>query len=176
MSMTLIAHTELGSAASSITFSSIPATFTDLLIVSSLRSSASGQEQDGQITFNGSTSGYSERMLVGYGNVAASAAASGSRINWAMIATGASQTSNTFSNSAVYIPNYRTSAAKSVSGDAVAENNATGAQMRIDAALWNNTDAINSITITVGSGNFVQYSSATLYGITAGSSGGVVVS
>lgn len=175
--MQLIQTVTVGSGGqAAIDFTSIPATFTDLYVVSSLRASAAGDEQNGAITFNGSSSGYSERMLVGYGNVAASAAASGSQINWAMIATGSGQTSNTFANSAVYIPNYRSSAAKSVSGDAVAENNATGAQMRIDAALWNNTDVINRVTITCPSGVWVQHSSASLYGILAGSSGGVVVS
>jgi hypothetical protein len=37
--------------------------------------------------------------------------------------------------------------------------------MAFIAALWSNTAAINAITITSGDGNYVQYSSATLYGI-----------
>jgi hypothetical protein len=176
MTMTLIETKTLGTAQAAIEFTSIPQDATDLCVMASLRTTTSGDEQNGTLTFNDSTSGYSEKMLVGYGDSRTSVSQSGSGISWALIATGNSQTSNTFSNSAAYIPNYTSSAAKSVSGDAVSENNATAAQMRIDAALWNNTAAITKVSVTCGSGNFSIGSTISLYKITKGSSGGVVVS
>ena len=89
-------------------------------------------------------------------------------------------TSNTFSSGAMYVPNYRSGTSKSVSIDSVSESNATGTfdwWVNIGANLWADNAAITKITITPSGGhNFVQHSSASLYGITAGSSGGVVVS
>jgi hypothetical protein len=64
----------------------------------------------------------------------------------------------------IYIPNYAGSSNKSVSIDSVTENNATGAYSGLTAALFASTAAITSFGISTGS-NFVQYSTATLYGI-----------
>ena len=181
--MTLIQHTELASAQSAIVFNSIPTTFTDLYLVTSLRDGVSGVADAMTIYFNASTSGYSVRRLFGNGSGAfsdteakRSSTSAGSRIVVNSVA-GATATSNTFANNAIYIPNYRSGAAKSVSADGVTENNATTSDLGIIAGLWSGTDAITTITIEpYSSVNFSQFSSATLYGITAGSSGGVVVS
>jgi len=54
---------------------------------------------------------------------------------------------------------------KSISADAVEENNGTTAFAGLSAALWSNTAAITSITLTPQTGSYVQYSTATLYGI-----------
>jgi hypothetical protein len=190
MSMTLIAHTELGSAQASITFSSIPQTFTDLFLVLSARSS------DTTVTFaggydpflyrlNSTTSGYTSRALNGIGNAVDSDADStrtstGGGGTWGRISqwgiNNANNTSNTFSSVRIYIPNYRSLAAKSISTDFVTENNATNAFQSVSAQLWNNTAAIDTVAFALGVGSFVTNSSATLYGITAGSSGGVTVS
>ena len=168
MSMTVIEHIEVGSGgAASITFTSIPQTYTDLYLVCSLRSATTAAE-----TFlypNGSTSNLSARFLRGSGSGADSSAV----LRW--YSSYSTQTANTFSNMTAYFPNYAGSTAKSYSADSVAENNATLAFQTINAGLWNDTTPISSLTIDI-SGDFVQYSSATLYGITAGSSGGVTVS
>jgi len=76
----------------------------------------------------------------------------------------------------IYIPNYTSSNAKSASIDGVSENNATASYQTIDAFLWNDTSAITSITLTLSGGNFAQYSSASLYGVTAGNDGITTVS
>ena len=171
MSMTLIQHTELASAQAEITFSSIPATFTDLLVVFSTRSTF---RQDTSVKFNGSTANFSDRYLIGTGSSVFSGT---SPANFLGVLNGSGQTANTFASGQLYIPNYRTSAFKSWSVDSVGENNATEAYQNIIAGLWSVTDAITSVTIYQTNGdNLGQYSSATLYGITAGSSGGVVVS
>jgi hypothetical protein len=176
MTYTLIAHAEVGSGgAANITFSSIPATFTDLVVFYSLRETEAGAWLNTFLTFNGSSAGYSERMLRGTGTGVGSFSHSQSSLQWVYDA-GSLATANTFGNAALYIPNYTSSNAKSVSMDIVTENNSSDAVAVINAGLWNNSAAINSISITSTPHDFVQYSSATLYGITAGSSGGVVVS
>lgn len=177
MSMTLIQHIELGSAQASITFSSIPATFTDLVVVTCLRGN-----QFGGITLNSNNSNTSMRVLWGTGSSVSSASYTSFTYNiWQTVAKSGS-TASTFGNANIYIPNYLSSAAKSISIDSVSENNGTAAEQIISAALWNNTAAITSIALTSldanlnANGTFAQYSSATLYGITAGSSGGVTIS
>jgi hypothetical protein len=177
MTYTLIERVELTSAQASITLSSIPATFTDLHLLISIRSTENAVGSNAEITFNGSTSGYSSRLLYGTGSSAASATGGTTKINWAPTTTGNNSTASTFGNASIYISNYRTSNAKSVSIDAVAENNATTNRLDLNAALWNNSAAITSIAFNwEQSANFAVGSSITLYGITAGSSGGVVVS
>jgi hypothetical protein len=78
-----------------------------------------------------------------------------------------SSTASTFGNFQMYIPNYAGSSNKSVSIDAVTENNATAAEANLVAGLWSSTAAITSITLyNYGSvTNFMQHSTATLYGI-----------
>jgi len=177
MSMTFIQHTELTSTQASITFSSIPNTFTDLYLVLSFRSTEGFTGSNAQMSFNGSSSGYSTRLLYGTGSGAASATGGSTIINWSPTTSGGGSTANTFGNASIYIPNYTSSNAKSVSIDAVAENNATASRQDINAGLWNNSAAISSISFTwEQSTNFAIGSSATLYGITRGSTPGVTVS
>jgi hypothetical protein len=171
MTYTLIAHTELTSSQLAIGFTSIPTTFTDLLLVFSGRGIG-----DVKIRFNGSSTLASRRHLFGTGSSTGSGAATD---GYAGRTAMSSFTANTFGNTQIYIPNYRSNTAKSYSVDSVDENNATQAFQVILAGLWSVTDPITSLEISdlgVGGLQFVQYSSATLYGITAGSSGGVVVS
>jgi hypothetical protein len=178
MTMEIIQHTELASAAASITFSSIPQTYTDLLIVFSARSTVTNT-QDVYLQFNGDTSsGYTMRRLFGTGSGVASdaissATATGFRVGRAL---GTNTTASTFSNCQVYIPNYRSSVAKSASSDQVDENNATASFQLITACLYSGTSAITSILMGGLGGSFAQYSSATLYGITSGSDGTTTVS
>lgn len=157
----LIASTTLGSAQSSIDFSSIPSTFTDLCLKVSLRH-ATGAPYLG-ISFNGSTSSFTYRYLEGNG---ASASSGNGSANWSIAINPSSATASTFSNGEIYIPNYAGSYNKSFSADGVTENNGTTAYADLFASLWSNTAAINQITLSaVGGGNFVQYSSAYLYGV-----------
>jgi hypothetical protein len=177
--MQLIQFQELGSNQTSVTFSSIAGTFTDLVIIASARTDRSGQVDDQlQMRFNGVTSGYSERGLFGNGSSPTSFSnSSQTSIRDIIWTTAANATSNTFGNGAVYIPNYASSNPKSVSSDSVTENNATAASQAIMAGLWSGTDPINSITLSPLNGtNILANSSFALYGITKGSDGIVTVS
>lgn len=78
---------------------------------------------------------------------------------------GSTATASTFCNSEFYVPNYRSSNQKSVSADTAFENNTTAAGLVLLAGLWTGTAAISAIRIYPDGGNFAQYSTLTLYGI-----------
>ena len=164
--MTLIASSTVGSGgASSIDFSSIPSTYTDLCVKLSVRSNNAGTGyQSINISFNGSSSNKSGRYLIGNGSSASSGSLSTDMFLIYSL-QDAGTTASTFASSELYIPNYSSSNYKSSSADAVTENNATSAGIGMTANLWSNTAAINQITLTTQSGNFVQYSTAYLYGV-----------
>ena len=161
----LISSVTVGSGgAANITFTSIPSTYTDLCLKISLRSLYSSTGDNTNIGFNGSTASFSLKLLYGTGASAASYGASDNS-NVTVIA-GANATSNTFGNGEIYISNYAGSNYKSISADSVGENNGVAAQQYFYAGLWSNTSAITSIALTSGnSQDFVQYSTAYLYGI-----------
>ena len=160
-----IASVTVGSGgASSIDFTSIPSTYTDLCLKVSGRSttSAGAVWNYFELRPNGSTSSGSFRQLYGTGSAAASGFGS---INFGGYANDSSATTSTFGNSETYICNYAGSTNKSWSNDSVTENNATGALTNFSASLWSNTSAITSLTLVLGTGNWAQYSTAVLYGI-----------
>ena len=151
------------SGLSTIDFTNIPQTFTDLKLVASLRVSRPSTDIDGiLIRFNNDNTGgnYSGRRLYGTG----SSATSDSNTTGNFFATAASSTASVFASNEMYLPNYTSSNYKSVSGDSVEENNATAASQDLNAGLWSSSAVINRVTFTAP-GNFAQYSTATLYGI-----------
>jgi hypothetical protein len=161
-----IATVTVGSGgAATIDFTSIPATYTDLKVIVSSRTNNTSTFGDALLVrFNSSTSDYTSRRL--YGSVGPNSV-SGTTM-YSGQASSSTQTSNTFGNSELYIPNYRSTAAKSSSSDGVNENNSADAVTQFSANLWNPATqaAITSITILPEVGtSFVQYSTATLYGI-----------
>ena len=157
----LISTVTVGSGgASSIEFTSIPQTYTDLLVVCSGRTNGSGNGTN--ISFNGNTSNYSNRALQGNGSAASSF---GTYNRNAGMVTDSNQTASVFGSTSIYVPNYAGSTFKSYSADGVSENNAATAYMSFIAGLWSDVSAITSLTLSLMVGNFVQYSSATLYGI-----------
>ena len=161
----LIAKNVLGSDTSSVTFSSIPATYTDLYIVSSARSSFASAAITAKLRFNGagSDTNHSCRRLYGTG-----AAAVSDTQSFCQLGTigGSTVTTDTFSVMEGYIPNYAGGAAKSIATASATENNSATAYILLMANLWNDTSAITSIEILGTSGNFKAGSSFFLYGIT----------
>ena len=146
-------------------FSSIPSTYTDLCLVVSARSSNSNSDLTLQV--NSVSANYSWRMLLGDGSSASSQNLSGqSTLNRAGRSNGSGTTSNTFSSNQIYIPNYAGSTAKSFSIEGLYEDNATANRMALIAGLSTDTAAVSTLTLAIdGGGNFVQYSTAYLYGI-----------
>ena len=150
--------------ASNIEFTSIPNSYTDLVILHSLRGESAGP-LGVKINFNGSTTSMSGRSIetngVNIGSDTLTQMYSGA-------APGSTQTANTFSNGTIYIPNYAGTNNKPSSADTVSESNsasASQAYLHFNANLWSNTNAITTVTLALTTGNIAQHSIATLYGI-----------
>jgi hypothetical protein len=149
--------------ASTIDFTSIPQTYTDLQIVLSIRTSAAAAGM--LVSFNGSTSNLSSRYAFFDGGSSVGSTTNATQIfNFGVNYSGT--TASTFGNATVYIANYTSNAFKAVSIDGGNEDNGSNAYQGFSAGLWSNTAAITSVTITPQSGTLQQFSTATLYGVT----------
>jgi hypothetical protein len=159
----------LGSDQASVTFSTIAGTYTDLCLKFSARSDANDTSNDLKVLLNGSTASvYSNLVLKGTGSSAFSQVQTNNSAPFIGIVVSNTATASTFGNGEFYFPNYTSSNAKSMSADAVSENNATAALATIGAYLWNPSTqaAITSIAISPYNGTvFRQHSSFYLYGI-----------
>jgi hypothetical protein len=161
-----IATVTVGSGGSaSMDFNSIPSTYTDLLVKISARTTNAAVNDNVSIRPNGATTSRSLRRIYGSGaNVATDTLTD---IVVGNIA-GSTATANTFGNAEFYLPNYgSTTTYKSFSTDGVNESNIVSVvYSSIVAALWSSNSAITSLNLYSEAGaNFVQYSTATLYGI-----------
>jgi hypothetical protein len=146
-----------------IEFTNIPQGYTDLCIKYSLRGTTASLFINNRIRFNDSTSGYTAVLIYGNGSTITNITQSTSLIQYAQYSTGSSATGSTFSNGEIYIPNYAGSNNKSMSAEHVTENNGTEAFAGLTSGLWANTSAITKVSLAPTSGNFAQYSTATLY-------------
>lgn len=155
---TAIAKTVLTGTQTDVTFSSIPSTYTDLVLLISARKTNVAVSDS--ITVNAiSSSLYSRTGLAGNGSTASS-----DNFGNDGSVSAASATSNTFGSVEVYFPNYAGSTNKVQSTTSVAESNTATitAANKVTAALKRDTAAISSITVT---GEFVSGSRFDLYGI-----------
>jgi len=173
--MKLIESKTLASAAAQIEFTAIPSTFTDLIILCSLRSTSTDAYVNINLGFNSNTANFTARWLYGLGSGGTGSASS--LVRYAGDLNTANDTANTFSNSSIYIPNYTGSThSKSFSTDSVRETNASANASAISAGLWNDTAAITSVQLDSSDGNFVVGSTISLYGVLKGSDGIVTTS
>lgn len=167
----LIASNTLGSSAASVTFSSIPATYTDLVLKCSIRDGyVSGSNpnafQTQFLRFNSSSvAQYSRTLIYSDGSTAYSDRGTGNTSLYLQYGDSDGATANTFSNGELYIPNYNSSTNKPTSWFNAHENNSATAYINAHANLWSNTSAITSITITNGAGELKTGSTFWLYGI-----------
>jgi hypothetical protein len=157
-----IATTTLGSAAASYTFSSIPATYTDLIVI--VNGGATGAADMG-IRFNGDTAtNYSRTVLSGNGTSATS-----SRISSADFfrPTNTGNLNNTLNfNAIINIFNYtNTTTFKTI----LSRTNNAGTGTDATVGLWRKTpEAITSVLLlTTDSQSFSTGTTFTLYGIKA---------
>lgn len=156
---TLIASTTVGTATTDVIFSSIPNTYTDLLLKASFRTN--GASDSILITLNTSTSNFSNTILEGTGTTVVSSTNSTSgRYSGYSLNT----TTNTFANFELYIPSYTASQNKPFSISTATEANATAAYFDAIAGLWSNTNAITEVKLSMAA-NFAINSSFFLYGI-----------
>jgi len=153
-----IATTTLGSAAASISISSIPATYTDLRLVVNGGTSVSGTYA--WIQFNSDTStNYSTTRLDGDGGSPASARTTS--------ATFIRNSTSLDSNPNLVITDifsYASSAFKTCLINTAADQNGSG-RVTQTVGLWRSSSAITSILFSANSGNLNAGTTATLYGI-----------
>ena len=167
---TLISSNVLTSSAASVTFSAIPATYTDLVVRVSARNAGTANAYPSimRVRLNSDTSSlYSSTYLYGQDGTAGSFSESNTDRIGAYASNSNTSTSNTFSNVEIYIPSYTASQNRPVSVNGAAEINATTANINAaSAGLYRSTTAVSSITLSSGnSQDFVSGSSFYLYGI-----------
>ena len=160
-----IATQTLGSAAASVTFSSIPGTYTDLVLVVTPASSA---QKDVDIRLNGDTgTNYSHTVLSGNGTSAISSRTSS---NASAYITYYAATNTTLGNS-VFIVNFMNYSNTTTYKTMLARANNASTGVDAAVALWRNTAAITSIQIgpnlQQGTNTWSTGSTFSLYGILA---------
>jgi hypothetical protein len=154
-----IATTTLGSTASSVTFSSIPSTYTDLVIVSA--PIGNGDAQVNMKFNNDSSALYSYTILAGNGTSAVSARAVqstsiGLDYYFSVTTAGGITTINVmnYANTTTY-------------KTALIRSGTAGKATMAIVGLWPFTSAINRIDLTATSSTFAAGSMFTIYGIKA---------
>ena len=158
-----IATTTLGSAAATITFSSIPATYTDLRIVIPFFKETATSQTSVVVQFNSDTgTNYSFTSVSGNGSSASSTRSSNDNYIYANFMTDATSTNLCLTTIDVF--SYAGSTNKTVLATGSADKNGSGSIERI-VGLWRNTSAINTVALKSQIGNFASGTTATLYGI-----------
>jgi hypothetical protein len=161
---TPIATQTLGSAAASVTFSSIPQGYTDLVLVCNIAQSSGNNSL--RYRFNGDTgSNYSDTYLYGNGTSAGSGRDT-SQTSGTIYVTGSTTIE---ANYIVQFMNYSNATTyKTVLG----RSNRASSEVAADVGLWRSTSAINSISLAMGgsfpTNNFASGSTFSLYGIQVG--------
>jgi hypothetical protein len=167
----LIEAKTLASAVNSITFTSIPQTYTDLKVLVCARSAQTGTTRENIIIgFNSQLSDTGFTWIGMYGYI------SGTGTNKSPAAyriigdiPAADTTANTFSNAEIYIPSYTSVTPHTFIGESVVEDNTDpGGFLSFGGVLWSaGSEAITSVTVFCGAGSqqFTANSTFYLYGI-----------
>lgn len=153
--------------AASISFSNIPQGYTDLIVKIYARNANSAVQSYVKPEVNSNTGSiYSGKLLYGNGAVYGST----NDANMLGYVSGGTATAGAFGSIEIYFPNYTSSSNKSMSLDSVSETNGTNGYQGLVAGLISTTSPITSIQLKAVDSNvvattFVQYSTATLYGV-----------
>lgn len=168
----LIETVNVTSSVSTVVFSNIPQTYTDLVLCGSARASTTVVYASGFFRFNSQASGYDNRRMVAYyldnGKSFSDSGFSGGV--WGSAVQSSVNAANWFSPFWLYIPNYAGSQVKITGGDTSYQNTAIADTfyLQTTANRTGFTSAITSLTLldaTGGYGNTLQYSTFSLYGI-----------
>lgn len=167
----LISSTSLSSSQSSITFSSIPQTYKDLVIYAFLRSDRATATDD-QIVLrfnsNSNSNTYYGRILYGNGATANSAEDNSTFFQLYGL-SGAGATTGAFGTSQIYIQRYAGSSTKQISAESHLLSNSTTTEhnrTQLYGGIFANTTAVTSISLQPYFGsNFISGSMVSLYGI-----------
>jgi hypothetical protein len=172
---TPIATTTLGSNTASYTFSSIPATYTDLVIVmnySTANLAGLAANVSGQLRINSDAGGnYSQTLLYGFGSTANSGRESNQSVYWIGDYGYLSSTSGVFGNTVLNFMNYKNTTTYKTFLERTSNIDDTQSSSMGSTAgvgLWRSTSAITSITLMLGGTSVYRTGSTfTLYGIAA---------
>jgi len=163
-----IATVTVGSGGSStVTFSSIPSTYTHLQLRAIARCNRSGLGQAGcRIRFNSDTgSNYAFHQLYGNGSLAGSEGySSQTEMNLGEL-PAATAPANTFGVVLLDILDYANTDKYKVMREIGANDRNGAGQIGYNSGLWLNTNAITSITLFETVSSWIEYSSFALYGI-----------
>ena len=164
-----IQTTTLGSNTATVTLSSIPSTYTDLVLicVTAVNQASSGWNID--LYVNGDPgANYSTTRLIGDGSAASSSRTTGD--NYARVGLqvgGTSGLANYRGMTKVMFFNYAGATNKTFLSENAEDSNGSG-EVRRTVNLWRSTSAITSISVTDSGGTlFLSGSTFTLYGIKA---------
>jgi hypothetical protein len=151
----------LASNSAALSFQNIPQNYTDLLIKISMRYTSANTSYDLIASFDTQASVYSSTAFGSY-----SQRQSNAGYILCGNAAAASATANTFSNTDFYISGYSSNNFKTIAVDAVAENNAAGTAVYLNACLYRSSAPISKVYFgTAGGGDFVAGTTVTIYGI-----------
>jgi hypothetical protein len=153
-------------SSTSLTFSSIPSTYTHLQVRGISRNTGGGSTYAIYLTFNGSSTGYSWHYVKGNGTAASvSAGVSEVNINLQNADAGGTSTANVVGAQLIDILDYtNTNKYKTVRALTGTDTNGGGA-ISLGSGNWENTNAITSLTITNGYDFFSTSTTFALYGI-----------
>jgi hypothetical protein len=156
-----IASTTLGSATNTITFSSIPSSFTDIRLVLSAGFSTTGAALIMRFN-NDSTSIYSFTSLYGNGSTASSYRETNN--NGIPLEMNFGLPNTQWSLWTADIFSYTGSTFKTALTTGSTDNNGSGIVYR-EVGLYRSTSVINRLDLVMGGVNFLTGTTATLYGI-----------
>jgi hypothetical protein len=153
-----IATTTLSSASSNVSFTSIPGTYTDLIVSISI-AGVSVQETP-NMYFNGDNSAlYSTTQIIGNGSTATSNRTTSTTYFYGIGSKNSGQTTGV-SSIIVQIPSYSNT---SIFKTMLSRNNSTPTEVNFISGLYRSTSAVSSINFTVQAGN--TYSTGTVFSI-----------
>jgi hypothetical protein len=163
---TLISSTVLDSTTATVTLTSIPQTYTDLVLQISARCNRATFTCQLLVKPNGLTTNLSTLYLDGDGSATSS---SNETTLYISQVPGTDQTANTFNSAELYIPNYTDSTYTQPFGSSgVSEQNSASTQVfiRTGSSYWSATTAITSLDLYLNpTQSFLSGSSFYLYGI-----------
>jgi hypothetical protein len=157
----------LTAATSSITFSGIDQSYTDLVIVGNAATSVAGAQN--VLRFNGSTGTYSTTDLYGTGSSISGYRFSGQTYMWFSSGVGIGSTIGQ-SAFTININNYSNSTTYKTAIMRLSSNSGTYPGVVLSSGLWSNTSPITSVTLYADTGSTTWSAGSTfsLYGIKSG--------
>ena len=159
----VISTQTLGTATSAITFSSIPQTYTDLVLIANSSTTTVASSEINKMTFNSDTaSNYSTTATSGDSSNAYSFRQTS--VGYIRAGRNSQNGDSYFVPNKIQIMNYANATTyKTI----IASGAEATVYIELDVGLWRSTSAITSVTLTAGTNNYKVGCTFTLYGIKA---------